>query len=68
MKLSSNEKVAVKILELIYHWDLDDIQIGKYIARVANRNVFTKFQSMANSAILERNQIEGVENLDNINE
>lgn len=68
MRISSNEKVATKILDLIHHWDLDELQIGKYIARVASRNAFTKFQMVANSAILERNEIEGVENLDNISE
>jgi len=67
MRISSNEKVAKKILDLIHHWDLDELQIGKYIARVASRNAFAKFQVVANSAILERNEIEGVQILDNIN-
>lgn len=68
MKTSTNEKVATKILDLIHHWNIDEFEIGKYIARVASRNAFAKFQVVANSAILERNEIEGVQILDNINE
>lgn len=64
MRQSDNEKVAKRILDLISHWELDDYMIGKYIARIASRNMFTKFQVVTNSAILERQQIEGVENLD----
>jgi hypothetical protein len=66
MRASDNEKVAKRILDLICHWELDDYEIGKYIARIASVTMFTKFNVVYNSAILERQQIEGVENLDNI--
>lgn len=67
MRVSGNEKVAKKILDLIYNWELDSYEVGRYIARIASNKLFTQFQEVANSAILERNRIEGVPNLDDHN-
>jgi hypothetical protein len=57
MRQSNNERVAKKILDVINNWELDEHSIGEYIARLAPLNLFTRFQLMANSAILERNRI-----------
>lgn len=57
MRQSDNERVAKKILNIINNWELDEHSIGEYLARLAPLNLFTRFQIMANSAILERRRI-----------
>lgn len=57
MRQSDNERVAKKILNVINDWGLDEHAIGDYLARLAPTNLFTRFQLIANSAILERNRV-----------
>ena len=66
MKTSANEKVAKKILDLIDYWELGEEEIGRYLARLAPRAIWEKLMTMLDYAILERNQQEGVPNLDDI--
>lgn len=66
MKTSANEKVAKKILDLIDYWELGEEEIGRYLARLAPNAIWEKLMTMLDYAILERNQQEGVPNLDDI--
>ena len=56
MGFSHNEKVAKKIVKLIYDYDNDPEQIGYYIARISPDRALTNLQVIANSAIMESNE------------
>ncbi len=66
MRTSANEKVAKKILDLIDYWELGEEEVGRYLARLAPRTIWEKLLIMFDYAILERNQQEGVPDLDDI--
>lgn len=66
MRISANERVAKKILDLIDYWELGEDEIGRYLARIAPKNLWNKLMNMMNHAIIERDQQEGVVNLDDI--
>lgn len=56
MGLSHNEKVAKKIVDLVYDYKNDPEQIGHYIARICPDRALTNLQVIANYAILESNE------------
>ena len=66
--MSINEKVAKKIVNLINDWELDEHAVGEYIARIANNYLFTKFQLIANSAIMERNRLMETDNIPDLDD
>jgi len=66
MRISANERVAKKILDLIDYWELGEDEIGRYLARIAPKNLWNKLMNMMNHAIIERDQQEGIINLDDI--
>jgi len=56
MGLSHNEKVAKKIVDLVYDYKNDPEQIGKYIARISPDPALSNLQVISNYAILENNE------------
>jgi len=66
MRVSANERVAKKILDLIDYWELGEDEVGRYLARLAPKTLWEKLMFMLDHAILERNQQEGVVNLDEL--
>ncbi len=66
MRVSANERVAKKILDLIDYWELGEDEVGRYLARLAPKAIWEKLMLMLDHAILERNQQEGIVNLDDL--
>jgi hypothetical protein len=66
MRLSANERVAKKILDLIDYWELGEEEIGRYLARLAPKQLWEKLMLMLDHAILERNQQGEIVNLDDL--
>ena len=66
MRLSANERVAKKILDLIDYWELGEEEIGRYLARLAPVTLWEKLMLMLDYAILERNQQKGITSLDDL--
>ena len=66
MRVSANERVAKKILDLIDYWELGEEEIGQYLARIAPARLWEKLMNMFDHAILERNQQEGIQKLDDL--
>lgn len=66
MRLSANEKVAKRILDLIDYWELGEDEVGRYLARLAPTTLWEKLMLMLDHAILERNQQKGITSLDDL--
>lgn len=66
MRVSANERVAKKILDLLDYWELGEDEVGRYLARIAPKPLWEKLMLMLDHAILERNQQEGIQSLDDL--
>ena len=66
MRVSANERVAKKILDLLDYWELGEDEVGRYLARLAPKALWEKLMLMLDHAILERNQQEGIKSLDDL--
>ena len=70
MRISANERVAKKILDLIDYWELGEDEIGRYLARIAPKNLWNKLMNMMKSTEdsdkTDEKNASGLPNLDNM--
>lgn len=57
-RATRNERTALAIVKQLSDFYLDLEQVGRYLARVAPEEIFTRFQVVANQAVITKNILE----------
>ena len=57
-RATRNERVALALVKQLSDFYLDLEQVGRYLARVAPEEIFTRFQVVANQAVITKNILE----------
>ena len=57
-RASINERVAQAIVKQLSDFYLDLEQVGRYLARIAPEEIFTRFQIVANQAVITKTILE----------
>ena len=63
-RASRNERVAQAIVKQLSDFYLDLEQVGRYLARIAPEEIFTRFQIVANQAVITKTILEKEEQED----
>lgn len=57
-RATRNERTALAIVKQLSDFHLDLEQVGRYLARVSPEEIFTRFQIVANQAVITKNILE----------
>lgn len=66
MRATRDERVAQQIVKQLSDFYLDIEQVGRYLARIAPEEIFTRFQVVANQAHITKNILEVEEHNDRL--